>query len=402
MLIFIQYFLLFREQGRSSRGGPNLLKYQNMNSSVKKSAQLAPQLPDSAGRRVLVALSGGIDSAVAALRLQEAGYTLYGATMRLSPAGSAAACLQDRDIADARAFCARLGIPYELIDLQADFAAQVIRPFAEAYESGETPNPCVLCNHSMKFGALYAAGAARGFDKIATGHYVRSRCDAASGRWLLARGRDPAKDQSYVLWQLSQEQLAHTIFPLGGLAKSEVRAAAEAAGFPHPRKAESQDICFIPDGDYAAFLERWRGKSYAPGPFILRDGTVIGQHRGLIAYTVGQRKGLGIAWSEPLYVLEKRPAENSIVLGPAAELYVAGLLARDINLIAVSELNAPRHVLARCRYHQAELPGTVEQVDAGHFRLHFDTPQKAIARGQSVVLYEGDLVLGGGIIDGTF
>ncbi len=350
-----------------------------------------------AHQSVLVAMSGGVDSAGAALLLCRGGYTVQGVTMRLQ-AGGENGCCTTRDIEDARAVAAALSIPFSVCDFSERFYETVISPFMAAYEAGQTPNPCINCNRYLKFEALYRHARASGCDAIATGHYARVRWDEESGRYQLLRARDAQKDQSYVLYHLTQEQLAHTLFPLGELCKDEVRALAAAAGLSAAHRKESQDICFVPDGDYAAFMERTLGKAYPPGNFVTKDGRVLGQHRGIIRYTVGQRKGLGLALPAPLYVCSIRPEENLVVLGEEQALYQSTLLAHDINLLTGVDWQRPQRLSARVRYRQREQPATVTQIDRDTLRVVFDTPQRAITPGQAVVLYDGDVVAGGGVI----
>ena len=346
--------------------------------------------------RALVAMSGGVDSAVTAHLVRARGYEAIGVTMRLARQENA--CCSEQDIGDAAAIAASLGMAHEVSDLSALFEEKVILPFIEAYENGRTPNPCVACNRYLKFEALYRYGRARGYDVIATGHYARIRYDEESGRYLLLRAADPQKDQSYVLYNLTQDQLAHTLFPLGELTKTEVRQMAAALGFPNAEKHDSQDICFVPDGDYAAFIEQRTGKTYPPGDFVGPDGRVLGQHRGIIRYTLGQRKGLGLALPAPLYVCGLDLQENRVLLGEERDLYKRTLLAHDLNLITAARWDQPQRLSARVRYRQKEQPATVRLIDTDTLQVEFDEPQRAITRGQAVVLYDGDIVAGGGVI----
>lgn len=347
--------------------------------------------------RILVAMSGGVDSAVCALLLCRAGAAAAGVTMKLHPDGEAAACCTEEDVAEARAVCGRLGIPHDVSDFSGRFREQVILPFVEAYENGRTPNPCIECNRNLKFAALFDYADARGYARVATGHYART-AQAPGGRTLLLRARDGEKDQSYVLYTLTQAQLSRVSFPLGELTKSEVRAMAAEAGFSSATRPESQDICFVKGENYAEFIERFRGKTYPEGDFLSPAGELLGRHRGIIRYTVGQRKGLGIALGAPAYVCAVNPAENTVILGAERDLYQKSLVAHKINLIATDRLDAPLRVSARVRYRQAAQPATVWQTDTDELRVEFDAPQRAITRGQAVVLYDGDVVVGGGVI----
>ena len=346
-------------------------------------------------------MSGGVDSAVTALLCIEAGYDAAGCTMRLwrpDPAQvGGRVCGSDKDVQDARAVCDHLGIAHTVLDFGARFEETVIRDFIDEYQSCRTPNPCTVCNRCLKFGALLDAAAEMGFDKIATGHYART-LQAANGRYLLKKAADPAKDQTYFLWQLTQEQLAHTLFPLGGMTKAEARAIAGQHGFVNAHKSDSQDICFVPDGDYAAFITQKTGASYPSGNFVDEDGKVLGQHAGIIRYTVGQRKGLGIALGEPMYVKSKNAADNTVTLCKNEALFTTQLDADRINLIATASLDAPIRAKVKIRYAHTPADATVTQTGADSLHVVFDAPQRAIAPGQSVVIYDGDTVIGGGII----
>lgn len=349
--------------------------------------------------KILVAMSGGVDSAVAAYLMRASGADCLGVTMKLTCDGvvNAGSCCTEEDVAEARAVAAALGIPYEARDFSARFEEAVIRPFVLAYENGRTPNPCVDCNRNLKFTALFAYAASQGCDAVATGHYARVE-HGADGRYLLRRAADPNKDQSYMLYALTQEQLAHARFPLGGMTKDEVRAIAREQGFSNAERKESQDICFVKGESYAAFIERYTGKVYPPGDFVTEEGETLGQHKGIIRYTVGQRKGLGLALPAPLYVCGVDPAKNAVVLGEEQALYARELTARGINLIAAERLEQPTRVTARVRYRQKDQPATVTQIDEDRLRIMFDEPQRAITPGQAVVLYDGDVVVGGGEI----
>ena len=351
----------------------------------------------------LIAMSGGVDSSVAAYLMQAQGYDCVGITMRLYRnedigLSRLRTCCAQRDIDDASKVAFRLDLPYEVLDCTEGFRAQVIDRFVRVYEAGGTPNPCIDCNRYMKFDALLRFARERGLDCVATGHYARIERDGAAGRWLLKKAVDESKDQSYVLYMLTQDQLAHTRFPLGGRTKAEVRALAERLHFVNARKHDSQDICFVPDGDYAGFLERYTGRRYPEGPFLDRDGAVVGTHRGAVRYTVGQRRGLRLALGTPVYVCGKDMAANTVTVGPDAALYADTLIAEDLNWIAIPRLDGPRRVKAKTRYRQTEQWATVRPEGPDRIRLTFDAPQRAMTVGQAVVLYDGDIVVGGGTI----
>ena len=355
--------------------------------------------------RVCVAMSGGVDSSVAAVLLQEQGYELSGVNLRMfhnEDLGESRekTCCSLADAEDAALVARRLGFPFYVFDFSQVFRDTVIRDFVDEYQAGRTPNPCAVCNRDVKFGALLQRVRALGSDCVATGHYARIEQDAASGRWLLKRAADRSKDQTYFLYMLTQDQLAHTLFPLGGLHKTEVRQIAEAHGLVNARKHDSQDICFVPDGKYADFIERTVGNPSPVGPFLDQEGRVLGQHKGLIRYTKGQHKGLGLSTEEPLYVLEKDAETNTIRLGPDSALWTTELTAERANLISVPELTAPMRVTAKTRYSQREAAATAEALPDGCIRVVFDEPQRAITPGQAVVLYDGECVVGGGTIRG--
>lgn len=353
------------------------------------------------GKKALIAMSGGVDSSVAAFLTKQAGYDCIGVTMKLFQnedigASRAKTCCSLDDVEDARSVARRLGIPYYVFNFSGDFKAQVIDRFAAAYESGATPNPCIDCNRYLKFDRLFQRARELGCEAIVTGHYAR--IEKQNGRYILKKALDKSKDQSYVLYMLTQEQLAHICFPLGELSKSEVRNIAEAQGFCNSEKPDSQDICFIPDGDYAAFLEQYTGKPYPTGDILDLSGQVIGQHRGAVRYTAGQRKGLGLALNKPVYVCRKDMTANTVTVGSEQSLYSQELWADDVNWIAIDHLSAPMRVHAKIRYRQTEQSATAYPDESGKIRLLFDKPQRAITAGQAIVLYIGDTVMGGGII----
>lgn len=350
---------------------------------------------------ILIAMSGGVDSSVAALLLKDQGYDCHGVTMKLFspcelfPEGELPPI--SKEIEDARHAAEQLGIPFSVCDLCEDFRREVMEYFVRTYEEGGTPNPCVACNRHIKFGSLLEEARRMSCSRLATGHYARILQDGG-GRTLLSMPRDRAKDQTYVLWSLSQEQLSSTLLPLGELTKAEVREIAEQNSLQSAKRRDSQDVCFIPDGDYASFLMHYTKKSYPDGNFVDADGNILGRHRGMIHYTVGQRKGLGIAFGKPTYVCGKCAEDGTVLLGSNEDLFSRDLTAHGINLIALPRIDSPMRVEARIRYSALPASATVEQTDEDTICLRFDEPQRAITPGQSVVLYDGETVIGGGII----
>lgn len=351
-------------------------------------------------KKVLVAMSGGVDSSAAAALLVQQGYQCDGAMLKLAPNEDSRCCSAD-DAEDARQAAARLGMRFYVFNETARFRRCVMDKFVAEYGAGRTPNPCIDCNRELKFGALLDRALEMGYDYLATGHYARIDYDQAAGRWRLLRGRDRKKDQSYVLYQLTQFQLSHLLLPVGDFDKDAIRQEARQAGLDVADKSDSQDICFIPDGDYVQFL-RQHGAELTPGDFVDRDGRVLGRHKGLPCYTSGQRKGLGVAAGKHVYVVRKNGADNTILLGDDADLFSAVLTASRVNWIAGEAPAAPVRCTAKTRYSQhIDAPCTAYPLAGEGVRVVFDTPQRAITAGQSVVLYDGDEVLGGGVIDGA-
>ncbi len=348
-------------------------------------------------KKVLVAMSGGVDSSAAAALLVQQGYDCDGAMLKLAPNEDSRCCSAD-DAEDARQAATRLGMRFYVFNETDRFRRCVMDRFTAEYAAGRTPNPCIDCNRELKFGALLDRALTLGYDYIATGHYARVAYDAERGRYRLLRGAERRKDQSYVLYQLTQHQLAHLLLPVGDYDKPAIRDKARAAGLDNADKGDSQDICFVPDGDYVTFLQR-QGLALTPGNFVDEAGHVLGQHRGLPCYTIGQGKGLGVAVGRHVYVLEKDQAHNAIVLGDDSALYASSLLASHVNWISGQAPAAPVRCAAKTRYSQVEAPCTAYPLPDGGLRVVFDQPQRAITAGQAVVLYDGDEVLGGGTIE---
>lgn len=344
-------------------------------------------------KRAMIAMSGGVDSSVAAYLTVQAGYDCMGMTMELydhAKTGSS------EDIEDARAVAAQLGIPFQVFNFTEEFRTCVIDRFIDAYEHGATPNPCIDCNKYLKFGKIFQQMDELGYEYVVTGHYARIKEE--NGRFLLKKGLDESKDQSYVLYGLTQAQLARTLLPLGGMSKTEARQIAEVHGFINARKRDSQDICFVPDGDYAGFMEQYTGKSYPQGKFVDAKGNILGTHKGIVRYTVGQRKGLGLALPCPMYVKGKDMERNAVILSSNEQLFSRSLEACDFNWSAFECPAGSIRAEAKIRYKHAQQPATITPTGEGTVHIEFDDPQRAICKGQAVVLYDGDTVIGGGTI----
>lgn len=351
--------------------------------------------------RALIAMSGGVDSSVAAKLTVDMGYECIGCMMKLyenddkTVENSRVCCTLD-DASDARSVAFSLGMPFYVFNFCDDFRREVIDRFVSEYLSGRTPNPCIDCNSHLKFDRLLRRAKELECDKIVTGHYAR--IEEAGGKYLLKKAADLQKDQSYVLYRLTQEQLKHVIFPLGGMSKSETREIAEKCGFVNASKRDSQDICFVPDGDYAGVVERICGRKCPEGDFVDENGCVLGRHKGIIRYTVGQHKGLGGNFADRMFVLSVNPADNTVTLGTSEKLFSKELIADEFNWISGDPPAQPVRCTAKVRYRHKEQPAVAEALSDGRVKITFDEPQRAITKGQSAVIYDGDTVLGGGII----
>ncbi len=341
-------------------------------------------------KKALIAMSGGVDSSVAALLMKEKGYDCIGATMQLYSEG---------DCSDARSVADKLSMPFYVFPLQEEFKKCVIDKFIASYENGETPNPCIECNRTLKFGAMLSKADELCADFVVTGHYVRVEYNEKTEKYELKKAIDETKDQSYFLYMLTQDILSRVQFPLGEYTKPQIRAIAEEKGLITARKKDSQDICFVPDGDYVSFINEYtNNKSFKIGEFIHKDGFSFGQHKGIINYTVGQRKGLGIAYKNPLYVINIDAQSGNVLLGDNEDLFTDTVIAKNVNIISGEKLSEPVECLARVRYRHKEQPATAWQDENDVLHVKFKEPQRAITKGQSLVLYKGDTVLGGGEI----
>ena len=351
--------------------------------------------------RAICAMSGGVDSSVAAALCLEQGLECAGITLKLYNGDShqpTVGCCSLADVNDAKNVAFNLGIPHYVLNFTEEFDKYVIRHFIDTYEEGATPNPCIECNRHIKFNLLLLKTRQLDFDLLVTGHYARIKHDSSSGRYLLLKALDEKKDQSYVLYCLTQQQLQMSRFPLGELSKNDVRKIAEEKNFINASKGESQDICFVPDGDYGNFIENYTGKTYPRGNIIDLEGKTIGEHKGLIRYTIGQRRGLGVAANVPIYVTAKSTIDNTVTLAPDEALFSKSLTANNINLIACTDIKKQLRVTVKTRYLQKEQNAVAEQTEDDTLHIEFDKPQRAITHGQAVVMYDGDVVIGGGTI----
>ena len=352
--------------------------------------------------KVVVGMSGGVDSSVAAYLLKEQGYDVIGVTMQIWQDEEQAAqeenggCCGLSAVDDARRVAAALEIPYYVMNFKKEFKENVIDYFVEEYQNGRTPNPCIACNRYVKWESLLQRSLSIGAEYIATGHYARV-VQLENGRYTLRRSATLAKDQTYALYNLTQEQLKRTLMPVGKYTKDEVRAIAEKINLRIANKPDSQDICFVPDGDYAGLIGRISKASDTAGNFVHLNGQVLGRHKGLVNYTIGQRKGLGIAYDYPLYVIEKDTASSNVTVGPAEALFSRGLLAKNCNFITEAALTGPLRVTAKTRYRQQDVPAAIEPCGE-YVKVTFDEPMRAVTPGQAVVFYNGEFIVGGGII----
>lgn len=345
-------------------------------------------------KKVLVAASGGVDSSVAIYVLQQQGYQVAAATFDLTG--------NQNIIAEAKAVCSRLNVPHYVLDYKRQFQRQVTQNFLEEYLQGRTPNPCVVCNKHIKFGAFLDSAKQLGYDYIATGHYAKIITNPTTQRFVIKQADYLEKDQSYMFYTLSQQQLSHIILPLGSYRKEQVREIARNIGLAAYDKKDSQDICFIPDKDYIRYIEQKIGKNKMQGNFIDKSGKILGKHKGIYAYTIGQRKGLGLSFGKPMFVCRINPDDCTILLSDEQELFYSTVIARDVNFLPVEKLIAPTTAMVKLRYSHKPAPAVITSLDDNSVKIVFDTPQRAPTKGQSAVFYQNDCVLGGGIVEDMF
>lgn len=354
-------------------------------------------------KKVVIGMSGGVDSSVAAYLLKQAGYDVIGVTMQIWQKEEAAVvsenggCCSLSAVEDARRVAYALDIPYYVMNFRDVFQEKVIRYFVSEYAAGRTPNPCIACNRFVKWEALLQRSLSIGADSIATGHYARV-VQLPNGRFTLRTSKTAAKDQTYALYNLTQDQLAHTVMPVGDYTKEEIRALAEQLNLPVAHKPDSQEICFIPDNDYGGFLDRELGGAVPEGNFVDRDGHVLGRHKGITHYTIGQRKGLNLAMGHPVFVTEIRPETNEVVIGEAEDVFTNRLVCTDLNFMSIPDLEGEKEVMAKIRYNHRGAPCRIRRLDETHVECRFPEPVRAVTPGQAVVFYEGDYVVGGGTI----
>lgn len=352
--------------------------------------------------KVVVGMSGGVDSSVAAYLLKEQGYEVIGMTMQIwqkdADADRDGGCCGLSAVDDARRVCQKLDIPHYVMNFREDFERDVINYFVEEYQQGKTPNPCIACNRYVKWESMLKKSLQIGADYIATGHYARIIKDEETGRYALRQSKTIAKDQTYALYNLTQYQLEHTLMPLGEYTKDEVRQIAKDIGLAVATKPDSQEICFVPDNNYARFIEETTGKKPKKGKFVTKDGKVLGEHKGIIHYTIGQRKGLGISYGKPLFVSKIDPATNTVVVGDNADIFSHEVYANKLNFMPFEHLEGKKKFAAKIRYSHSPQPCTVEMIGEDKIKCIFDEPQRAVTPGQALVIYDGEKVVGGGTI----
>lgn len=356
-------------------------------------------------KKVMIGMSGGVDSSVAAYLLKKQGYDVIGVTMKLWQDDNdnlielEGGCCSLSAVEDARRVCDKIGIPFYVLNFSDIFKEKVIKPFIDEYLNGRTPNPCIACNKYIKFEDFFNKARQIGCDYVATGHYAKIEKDEKTGRYLLKKSVTDKKDQTYALYNLTQEQLKHTLLPIGDYEKEKVREIAKEIGIDVHNKPDSQEICFVKDNDYAGYVKKHSPKKIEEGYFIDTKGNILGKHKGIIHYTIGQRKGLGIAFGKPMFVVDIDPVKNTVILGDNEDIFKKGLIAKDFNLISIDDIKEPIRVTAKHRYSAKPSPATLSKIDEEHIKVVFDDPQRAITKGQSVVFYDNDVVIGGGIIE---